>query len=69
MKQGTEGQRIWDTERKIKTLVLDVLYLKFLRKKSSRDVKQTTGYLDFELNIKGKSWKLKFLSLQYTGGI
>lgn len=43
MKQNTEGQRIWDTERKIKTLVLDVSYLKFLRnKKSSEDVKQTT---------------------------
>lgn len=40
MKQDTEGQRTWGMQRKLKTLVLDVLYLKFPRKKSSGDVKQ-----------------------------
>lgn len=53
MKWHTERQRIWGME--IKTLVLDISHLKFLRKKSSGDVKQTIGYLDLELKIKGKA--------------
>lgn len=54
----------------MKTLALDILYLKFLtttKKKSSGDVKQTIGYLDLELKIKG--WILNFSSHQYIGGI
>lgn len=68
MKQDAEGQRIWDTERKIKTSVLYVLYLKFLKKKVKWRCQADNWLFNLELKINGKGWKLKFLSLQYTGG-